>query len=60
MAVAAPRLTVALLLCSTYTGIVLFNNTSLVGQATVAHLNRVPIKHFMWLRTYGKVFINEL
>ena len=45
--VTAPRLVIALLSCSTYMGVVSLNNTSHIGHATVAKLNRVPIKHFM-------------
>ena len=46
-AITAPRLAAALLFCTTYMGIVLFNYTSHAGHTTEAHIDRVPIKHFL-------------
>ena len=46
-AVTALRLAVVLPLHSTYSGVVSLDNSSHIGHATVADLNRVHIKHFM-------------
>ena len=47
MAIAVPGLVAVLPLRLTYTGVVSLDNSSHIGQAAVADLYRVPIKHFM-------------
>ena len=46
-AIAAPGLVAVLAHLPTYTGIMSLDTSSHIGQATVADLYRVPIKHFM-------------